>query len=373
MSIAVMSKVWSKSQHKGNALLLLLAIADNADDSGWCWPGIEYLAKKVKVTPQSIIRITRSLEETHELTVLHNRRTGNKYVVRLGITDEELARVLRTKAVYLDDEQITNILLHNACVTSRSNMDVSSEVTPMLNESSVPVNEPSHVATATPPPTDATGSRCRHCLHPRGVTGGICDACGVADTIDETPVCPDCGKPTATTEQMPDVHNTCTCKQESTLSEHFGERSERPKRKPQPGWMQTAREPWAMWGAQSDEFQRGLRQYHEAGHKVQRLGYDWQRLTQCPLDWGDKQAVKTWSSGLWACLKAAGGDAAIVLDATRKAIQEDLTIANPYSVLKMTQALVGERKRGKPAPKVTPMLDQRGLSKPNPLARRQQR
>jgi len=182
--------------------------------------------------------------------------------------------------------------------------------------------------------------------------------------------CPDCYKPTATTADMPFVREVCTCKQEETLVDAFGPRPERPQRKPPPHWAQVAQEPWSSWGAESDEFQRQLQRYGEAGRDVQRLGADWQKLTQCPLDWNDKKAVKSWSSGLWTCLKAAGGDASIVLDATRKAIEGELSIANPYSVLKMTQALVGERRRGRPKPKVTPMMDQRGLDKPNPLARR---
>lgn len=153
MSIAAMSRVWSESQHKGNALLLLLAIADNADDSGWCWPGIQYLARKVKVTPQSIIRITKKLEQSLELTVLHNRRTGNKYVIRLGMTDAEIVQVLKAKAPYLDDEQITNILLHNTHVTSEVTDNVSSEVTPVLHESSRTIKEPSVNSTRVESPT----------------------------------------------------------------------------------------------------------------------------------------------------------------------------------------------------------------------------
>ena len=199
-----------------------------------------------------------------------------------------------------------------------------------------------------------------------------CDASYHRDSApnQEPPTCADCGKLETTTADMRDVHNVCICKQESALVDEFGPRPPRKPQKPVEHWTQAAQDPRTAWGAESDEFQRGLKQYHEAGRDVQLLGADWQQLTQCPLDWGDKKAVKTWSSGLWACLKAAGGDASVVLDATREAIQEGLSIANPYSVLKMTQSLVGKRKRGEPKAKVTPMLDQRGLSKPNPLARR---
>jgi len=245
-----------------------------------------------------------------------------------------------------------------------------------------------HVAIATAAPADATDEKpvlyqCVDCgRFLASLTNGLCDNCyadmrdkaerenEVLDVTDEPPTCSDCEKPTATTADMPFVREVCTCKQEETLVDTFGPRPERPQRKPPPHWAQVAQEPWSSWGAESDEFQRQLQRYGEAGRDVQRLGADWQKLTQCPLDWNDKKAVKSWSSGLWTCLKAAGGDASIVLDATRKAIEGELSIANPYSVLKMTQALVGERRRGRPKPKVTPMMDQRGLDKPNPLARR---
>jgi hypothetical protein len=41
MSIKVMSLVWEKSQAKGKELLLMLAIADFADDWGEAFPGIK--------------------------------------------------------------------------------------------------------------------------------------------------------------------------------------------------------------------------------------------------------------------------------------------------------------------------------------------
>ncbi len=55
MSIKVASYTWEHSQHKGSALLLLLAIADHAhEDGGGAYPSIGTLAAKIRMTPRLI-------------------------------------------------------------------------------------------------------------------------------------------------------------------------------------------------------------------------------------------------------------------------------------------------------------------------------
>lgn len=159
--------------------------------------------------------------------------------------------------------------------------------------------------------------------------------------------CIDCEKPTATSAQMPHIAEVCTCKQEAALVEAFGDPPERPERKPPPHWHELVQDPRVLWGNHSDTFNKLVQQYGENGVKVKFLGYDWEQLTKLEPDWEDKNAVKSWSSGLAACLTAAGGDASIVLDATRKAIEDGLTISKPYSAVEVTRALCGERKRDK--------------------------
>lgn len=50
MSVRVMSKVWEKAPYSGGTLLVLLALADWADDDGRCYPKIEKVAKKARLT-----------------------------------------------------------------------------------------------------------------------------------------------------------------------------------------------------------------------------------------------------------------------------------------------------------------------------------
>jgi len=145
-----MSKVWAESQQKSNELLLLLAIADNANDNGYCWPGIEYLAEKTRVSRRTVIRLIKRLEDSGELFASHNRRTGNKYVVKTGLSDKDLAAILR-KYFTLTDEAISDSLSHKK-TEKICDTHVTSEVTQLCHirsdtamslQPSLTVNEPS--------------------------------------------------------------------------------------------------------------------------------------------------------------------------------------------------------------------------------------
>src|SRR5262245_14590562 len=69
MSIFALSYVWEHSQHKGNELLIMLAIADFADDDGThAYPSIERLAKKTRMTPIRCQKCLTKLEVSEELT-----------------------------------------------------------------------------------------------------------------------------------------------------------------------------------------------------------------------------------------------------------------------------------------------------------------
>jgi hypothetical protein len=69
MSIDVMSSVWKHSQHRGTALLLLLALADSANDYGECYPGIAYLAKKCRMKERNLQVLLKELEKSDELII----------------------------------------------------------------------------------------------------------------------------------------------------------------------------------------------------------------------------------------------------------------------------------------------------------------
>lgn len=70
MSVRTMAKVWEGSSHAGSELLMLLAIADFADDDGKAFPSISTLAQKCRTTPRYAIKLLDALVASRELEVL---------------------------------------------------------------------------------------------------------------------------------------------------------------------------------------------------------------------------------------------------------------------------------------------------------------
>lgn len=81
MSIAVMTNVWKNSDATGNALLVLLALADASDDDGRCWPSVDNLAAKARVHRATAFRLLGELRGSGEIEV--DRRPGRASVYRL--------------------------------------------------------------------------------------------------------------------------------------------------------------------------------------------------------------------------------------------------------------------------------------------------
>ena len=81
----------------GTDLLVLLALADIADDNGECWPSLGYLGRKCRVDIRTVRRRIRSLEELGEVVVLvgggaastPGGTRSNRYRVIVHMPDEE--------------------------------------------------------------------------------------------------------------------------------------------------------------------------------------------------------------------------------------------------------------------------------------------
>ncbi|WP_101959265.1 helix-turn-helix domain-containing protein [Vibrio vulnificus] len=62
MSVKVMSYVWDIPLFKGSDKLVMLCLADHADDSGLCWPSIDTIARKSGVSPTTVKSTLKRLE-----------------------------------------------------------------------------------------------------------------------------------------------------------------------------------------------------------------------------------------------------------------------------------------------------------------------
>lgn len=96
MSLKTMNAVWEKSAQEGNKLLILLALADNANDLGFCFPHIDFLIRKTRLSKATVLRNLQALEATGELIVVHRRTLGNRYIVTLGLSADEVWQSIKT-------------------------------------------------------------------------------------------------------------------------------------------------------------------------------------------------------------------------------------------------------------------------------------
>lgn len=79
-----MSHIWKHAEDvRGERLIVLLALADWANDEGECFPGMEQIAIKARVTKDGASRIIKWLTEQGYLSVSRGRGRGHKstYIV----------------------------------------------------------------------------------------------------------------------------------------------------------------------------------------------------------------------------------------------------------------------------------------------------
>lgn len=93
-----MARVWGHSRHGGTELLLMLAIADFADDEGNAYPAVGTLAEKCRMSSRNANHLLANLRESGELEIRLNEgpRGTNRYrIVLPGL--EGMKRTTRAK------------------------------------------------------------------------------------------------------------------------------------------------------------------------------------------------------------------------------------------------------------------------------------
>lgn len=82
MSVRVMAMVWD-STVPAPARFTLLALADNANDEGRCWPSISTLARKCCTGESTIRRHLKALVDEGLITVQHRWNASSEYAIDL--------------------------------------------------------------------------------------------------------------------------------------------------------------------------------------------------------------------------------------------------------------------------------------------------
>lgn len=114
MSIKAMMHVWQHSRQRGSALVVMLALADMANDDGECYPGKGKLSEKCRLTVRNLTEVLRKLEAAGEISI-HRRRNGkfnqsNVYRIELGGSDLQITRVVIPRSLG-SDPQITRVVI----------------------------------------------------------------------------------------------------------------------------------------------------------------------------------------------------------------------------------------------------------------------
>lgn len=140
MSIKYMTCVWEKSKQTGTNLLLLLALADHANDAGVCWPGIPHLARKVRRSERQTKRLIQQLIASGELEVAEGGGRGhtNLYKILLdphgnGDADDTIS----------DEKKVTPVTKKVTSGTQKVTPVTKKGDTAMSPESSLTIKEPS--------------------------------------------------------------------------------------------------------------------------------------------------------------------------------------------------------------------------------------
>jgi DNA replication protein DnaC len=105
MSIKAMTNIWDHSAQKGSKLLLLLAIADHADEYAFAWPGVKALAAKIRMSERHTKRLLGELEKAGELYI-DRRDYHNRYIITVGLPQEDLIAALTVRLGYDRDAAV---------------------------------------------------------------------------------------------------------------------------------------------------------------------------------------------------------------------------------------------------------------------------
>ncbi len=110
MSVKVSGMVWESDVPVTDGRVVLLALADNANDAGRCWPGTEHLAGKCCVSRSTVFRLLRKLEDQgllsrEQRTRSNGSQTSNAYRINLAALAARKRQLTREEQADLEGRE----------------------------------------------------------------------------------------------------------------------------------------------------------------------------------------------------------------------------------------------------------------------------
>lgn len=173
MSNKRMTAVWDKSLQKGTKLLALLSLADRADDDGHCWPSHTDTAKRTRSIRSYVHRMLTDIEADGELYIHRRPGKSHRYLVIVGMDDDEIRAAMGRRFNYSDTEIDEKIEEIHRCL---QNGHVRSTDTTCTVKRTPPVRSAGHEPSRTPNKTEpsnkksATRKRDARLDHPAVIT-----------------------------------------------------------------------------------------------------------------------------------------------------------------------------------------------------------
>lgn len=81
MSLSIVADLWRYSPQRSTKLLLLLALADLADDRGVSAATDAILAKRIRMSEQQVKRLVVELEEENAIVIRRRPNAANQYAI----------------------------------------------------------------------------------------------------------------------------------------------------------------------------------------------------------------------------------------------------------------------------------------------------
>lgn len=110
MSIVAYRAVWEHSEAQGSARLVLLCLAEHADEDGRCWPSIPRISEMTQVSKRQVSRVLKQLEEDGEISYKPGDGRGNhsQYVILLPIVKGDMVSPNEPKKDDMVSERVTS-------------------------------------------------------------------------------------------------------------------------------------------------------------------------------------------------------------------------------------------------------------------------
>jgi uncharacterized phage protein (TIGR02220 family) len=149
MSIHAMNWAWGHTLPPTEKLVLL-AIADRANDDGICWPGQASLAKKVGVTDRTIRTACLSLQERGLLSIAHRHGEGrqtNIYTLHMS-QPENISAIANRKSTTANRKSVQANRKSTTANRKQASANTSEETSVVIHQKETREGSPSSHAAA---------------------------------------------------------------------------------------------------------------------------------------------------------------------------------------------------------------------------------